>query len=98
MVKKREFCMADKEKIVKLFEKRLSYGKIDKKLCFKRSTVQNLVKRWQKTGIVANVLRSGRACLISPRLKSALFRNFLKDKKVSAPELASKLKIASKYH
>ena len=68
------------------------YGKIDEQLCLKRSTVQNVVKKGKKTGTVAFVPRSCRPCLISPRLKSALCRNFLKDRKVSAPKLASELK------
>ena len=72
-MKKREICIADKEKIVELFEKRLLYGKIDEQLCLKRSTVQNVVKNGKKTGAVAFVPRSCRPCLISPRLKSALF-------------------------
>jgi len=92
MVKKRELCNAEKEKIVKLFEKGLSYSIIGKQLYFKKSTVRYVVKKWQKSGTVANTPRSGRRSLMSPRLKSALYRNVLKDRKLSAPKLAVEIK------
>ena len=90
-----EISFQIRKRIVEMHLKGSSYQKISDALLISRNTVAKVVQRSNKTGHVINIKRSGRPMKLTARDERHLKRTLEANRKTSASELASIVKVQS---
>lgn len=92
MVKRQELSIDLRVKIVRLRkEKRLSYETISKRLDVPFPTVEKVIQKFEKTGTVADLPRSGRPKKLSDKAERNLVNTVKREPRLASSQLAAAL-------
>lgn len=88
MEKRNEISISVRNLVINLRKEQKSYGEIAKTVNVSRSTVQTIIKNYNKKGNTENQPRSGRPKKLSRRDVSSILKEVSVDLKIIAPKLA----------
>ncbi|XP_078050777.1 uncharacterized protein LOC144477163 [Augochlora pura] len=87
--KKSETNIIDRKLIIKWPDEGKSYTEIAQLLGKSKSTIHYIVKKVRTTGVLQNIVRSGRPKKLTKREENVIVLEIKKDPTISAPKLAT---------